>query len=105
KARLFPGCAFVVGADTAKRVVDPKYYGNSQVEMVAALAEIRHLGCSFIVGGREDSEGVFLTLEGVLERSGLPESLRAMFHGLDESTFRENLSSTSIRASAGKASL
>ena len=31
KARLFPGCAFVVGADTAKRVVDPKYYGNSQV--------------------------------------------------------------------------
>ena len=44
--------------------------------MVAALAEIRHLGCSFIVGGREDGEGVFLTLDGVLERSGLPESIR-----------------------------
>ncbi|CAM9486106.1 unnamed protein product, partial [Hapterophycus canaliculatus] len=53
KARLFPGCAFVVGADTAKRIIDPRYYGNSQ--MVSALAEIRHLGCSFIVGGREDA--------------------------------------------------
>eukprot|EP00904_Undaria_pinnatifida_P000511 jgi/Undpi1/10460/HiC_scaffold_29.g12910.m1 len=103
KARLFPGCAFVVGADTAKRVVDPKYYGNSQVEMVAALAEIGHLGCSFIVGGREDMDGRFLTLEGVLDKSGLPASLRAMFHGLDESEFRENLSSTSIRASAANA--
>lgn len=44
--------------------------------MVSALAEIRHLGCSFIVGGREDAGGRFLTLEGVLEESGLPESLR-----------------------------
>lgn len=44
--------------------------------MVSALAEIRHLGCSFIVGGREDAGGRFLTLEGVLENSGLPESLR-----------------------------
>lgn len=31
QARLFPGCAFVVGADTAKRIIDPRYYGNSQV--------------------------------------------------------------------------
>lgn len=44
--------------------------------MVAALAEIGHLGCSFIVGGREDMDGRFLTLEGVLDKSGLPASLR-----------------------------
>lgn len=31
QAKLFPGCIFVVGADTAKRIVDPKYYGNSLV--------------------------------------------------------------------------
>ncbi|CAM9743791.1 unnamed protein product [Ectocarpus sp. 6 AP-2014] len=98
KARLFPGCAFVVGADTAKRIIDPRYYGNSQVEMVSALSEIRHLGCSFIVGGREDAGGRFLTLDGVLAQSGLPESLRSMFLGLDESSFREDLSSSSIRA-------
>lgn len=53
------------------------YLTLSQVEMVSALAEIRHLGCSFIVGGREDAGGRFLTLEGVLEESGLPESLRS----------------------------
>ncbi|CAM9594504.1 unnamed protein product [Ectocarpus fasciculatus] len=98
QARLFPGCAFVVGADTAKRIIDPRYYGNSQVEMVSALSEIRHLGCSFIVGGREDAGGRFLTLDGVLAESGLPESLRSMFLGLDESSFREDLSSSSIRA-------
>ncbi|CAM9210280.1 unnamed protein product [Scytosiphon promiscuus] len=105
KARLFPGCAFVVGADTAKRIIDPRYYGNSQVEMVSALAEIRHLGCSFIVGGREDAGGRFLTLATVLEESGLPESLRSMFLGLDESAFREDLSSTSIREGKARSGL
>lgn len=44
--------------------------------MVSALAEIRHLGCSFIVGGREEAGGRFLTLDGVMETAGLPESLR-----------------------------
>lgn len=44
--------------------------------MVAALAEIRHLGCSFIVGGREGAGGRFVTLADILEGSGLPESVR-----------------------------
>ncbi len=35
QARLFPGCAFVVGADTAKRIIDPRYYGNSVVRGVS----------------------------------------------------------------------
>ena len=28
KAALFPGAAFVLGWDTAVRVIDPKYYGG-----------------------------------------------------------------------------
>src|SRR5688572_20826527 len=28
KAALFPGCVFLVGADTAVRVVDPRFYGD-----------------------------------------------------------------------------
>lgn len=33
QARLFPGCAFVVGADTAKRIIDPRYYEDSEVQV------------------------------------------------------------------------
>ena len=40
KARLFPGTTFVIGADTAERLVAPKYYGNDEVRMHAALDEI-----------------------------------------------------------------
>lgn len=48
-----------------------------KVEMTAALAQIQHFGCSFIVGGRAAStDGKFLTLEDVLEGSELPDSLR-----------------------------
>lgn len=44
--------------------------------MVAALAEIQYHGCSFIVGGRKEADGRFLTLDDVLDGSGLPESIR-----------------------------
>jgi len=39
KARVLPGCTFVIGADTARRLVDPRYYEGSQARMIAALAE------------------------------------------------------------------
>lgn len=44
--------------------------------MVAALSEIRYLGCSFIVGGRKDADAGFETLEDVLDGKGLPDSVR-----------------------------
>ncbi|CAM9982768.1 unnamed protein product [Choristocarpus tenellus] len=66
--------------------------------MVMALGEVKHLGCCFIVGGREDANGHFLTLDDVLKDSSLPDSLKSIFHGLDETEFREDLSSSSIRA-------
>ena len=34
KSRLFPGAVFVIGADTAIRVVDPAYYGANRAAMV-----------------------------------------------------------------------
>ena len=33
KSRLFPGTTFVVGADTAERLVAPKYYGDDEARM------------------------------------------------------------------------
>ncbi|CAM9566496.1 unnamed protein product [Phaeothamnion confervicola] len=98
KARCFPGAAFVVGVDTAKRLVDPKYYSGSPIEMAAALAEIRALGCCFVVGGRVDaSAGAFLTLAAALEAGSLPATLRSMFHEIPEALFRADVSSTELR--------
>ena len=47
----------------AQRLLDPKYYGHDRESMVLALSEILYLGCRFVVGGRMEGGGAFLTLE------------------------------------------
>src|SRR5262249_41943649 len=63
KARLFPGAVFVVGADTAARIVQPRFYGDSAEAMGQALAGLRRQGCRFLVAGRADELGRFMGLE------------------------------------------
>src|SRR5829696_6673395 len=93
KAVLFPGCVFVVGADTAARVVHPNYYGGDPAEMVRALDDIYAQGCRFLVGGRIDPDGRFADLGGVR----IPPSYRDMFTGLCEREFRVDVSSTELQ--------
>lgn len=93
KARLFPGVTFVVGADTAARIVHPGYYGGDERQMRAALAEIRAQRCRFLVGGRLDAAGGFV----LAEQLPLPEAFRDLFTGLGEDEFRRDLSSTDLR--------
>jgi hypothetical protein len=53
KAALLPGTTFVVGIDTAIRIVMPKYYaGGDEAAMCAVLRAILDAGCSFLVAGR-----------------------------------------------------
>jgi hypothetical protein len=92
KARLFPRCTFVVGADTAARVVQPHYYGG-QEQMAAALTAIRQRGCRFLVGGRCDGAGDFVSLEAL----GIPAGLADLFAAIPEETFRVDVSSTQLR--------
>lgn len=99
KARLLPGCAFIIGADTMTRLIDPKYYGGSAAEMVSALVEIRSLGCSFLVAGRS-VDGRFTTLHDV----DYPAFLSDLFREIPESAFREDVSSTEIRSGGRAAS-
>ena len=95
KARLLPGCTFVIGFDTLVRLIDSKYYDNSAFKMMAALLEMRSLNCSFLVAGRLD-DGGFQNLSNV----ELPAELSGMFTAIPESMFREDISSTQIRLSA-----
>jgi hypothetical protein len=93
KAALFPGTAFVVGADTAVRIVSPRYYGDDPGEMGRALDEIAGFGCRFVVAGRVDAAGRFVDVGGV----AIPAGYRDLFHGLDEREFRVDVSSTELR--------
>ena len=92
KARLFPGCTFVIGWDTAVRLVAPRYYGCNESTMMAALHDMRRLGCRFLVAGRLAGDS-FRTLDDV----ALPRGFEDMFTPVPESVFRCDVSSTELR--------
>lgn len=93
KAKVLPSCVFVIGWDTAIRLVAPRYYGDDETEMFAALAEIWAAGCKFLVAGREE-DGVYRTLDEV----PIPEGFKPMFQAIPEAAFRMDISSTSLRS-------
>jgi hypothetical protein len=94
KADLLPGSKFVVGYDTAVRLVMPKYHHDSFVDMVIEFGRFRQLECGFIVAGRLDSvSGQFRGLE----QANVPPELQDLFMGLAEREFRRDISSTEIR--------
>lgn len=90
KARVFGGVTFVVGADTMRRIADPKYYPDGKVS--EALDEIAGQGCRFLVFGRSDGDR-FVTLDDL----DLPPGLRGLCEGVSEADYRIDLSSTEIR--------
>jgi len=95
KARLFPGSVFVVGYDTATRLVSPRYYGDDAGRMRAALESIRARGCRFLVAGRL-FEGRLRTLDDV----PVPEGFAGMFTAIPAEVFRVDISSTALREQA-----
>lgn len=80
KAVLFPGSAFVLGYDTAIRLLMPKYYGGND-EMLVQLASMSYKGCSILAVGRivEDDDGnnSFKSFEDV----AVPEALEKLVRG------------------------
>lgn len=93
KARLFPGVVMVVGFDTAQRILDARYYRNDPKLRDAALRFIRDRDCSFLVAGRVNQQGVFLSLDDL----DLPDIADGLFSGIDEAEFRLDMSSTYLR--------
>jgi nicotinamide mononucleotide (NMN) deamidase PncC len=93
KAELAPGCVFVVGIDTLTRIGDPVYYGGDSGKLDAAIASLANSGCRFLVFGRALNT-YFRTLSEV----DIPPALRALCDEVPESDFREDVSSTELRA-------
>lgn len=52
KMRVYGATTFVVGFDTAERIVMPRFYHDSKQEMLAALDQLMQQGCRFLVSGR-----------------------------------------------------
>ncbi len=100
KARLFPGAWFVIGYDTATRLLQPEYYGGSIDAMMQALVEIGASGCRFLVAGRVQ-DGVFRTLDDLVIPPGVDSDL---LQAVPEREFRSDTSSTQIRNNAGAGS-
>jgi hypothetical protein len=94
KSRLFPGTAFVIGADTAERLVAPKYYGDDEGRMHVALEEIANAGGSFLVAVRIDTAGRVRTLKDI----PVPRPYADLFTEIPENRFRIDTSSSEIRA-------
>jgi hypothetical protein len=94
KSRLFPGTIFVVGVDTAERLFGPKYYGDDEVRMHTALAEIANSGGSFLVAVRLDAAGRVRALNDI----PVPRRYADLFTEIPEHRFRVDASSSEIRA-------
>ena len=92
KAQLFPHSTFIIGADTAARLIQPRFYNNNPAEMLAALDDIRKAGCRFLVAGRFYNNR-FLTLKEL----NLPAGYHDLFEDISEAEFRLDISSTLLR--------
>ncbi|OQS06754.1 hypothetical protein THRCLA_01219 [Thraustotheca clavata] len=95
KASLFPTCTFAIGADTAVRLLDLKYYNNDKDTLWLALAQIAELKCSFVVAGR-DVDGSFVPAEAVVAQ--VPSPFKHLFIPIPESQFRHDISSSMLRS-------
>lgn len=93
KAALFPGTTFVVGADTALRLVQTRYYGGDTSDMLAALATLRQSGCRFLVAPRVAANGKLQTLTEL----PIPHDHADLFLPIAADCFRCDLSSTQLR--------
>ncbi len=94
KAALFPGVTFVIGYDTAERIIQPRFYGSSESAMRESFNTIRDVGCRFLVAGRK-SGGVFETLDLL----HVPNELKDLFEEIPEERFRADISATALRQS------
>jgi len=120
KAALLPGAWFAVGHDTAARLVQPRYYDRGgdadggRAQMALQLGRLRAAGCRFLVAGRAEAAAAggggggggaeaaaaaapgrrFLTLADI----AVPPELAGLFVEIPEEAFRNDVSSTELRA-------
>lgn len=101
KARIVPQCPFVVGFDTAERIVNPRFYGGDRIEMQNAIQELQELCPRILVGGRLIAGG---PTKRFCSASDLqtPPYCTDLFEFIPEEEFRVDVSSSELRANQKK---
>lgn len=92
KSRLFPNTVFVVGADTAARILQPRFYEGDAAMRDAALRQIAEQGCRFLVGVRLIDERMLRAQD-----LSIPLPFQDLFEPLSATRFRRDISSSDIR--------
>lgn len=90
KAELFPQSTFVIGWDTAIRVLDRRFYPDGELE--SALENFAERECRFLVATRR-SQGKLQRLRDL----EIPPMFRELFVEIPPELFEEDISSTAIR--------
>ena len=90
KAALFPGATFVVGADTALRILDLRYYDDDPERLRAALDRLAELDVQLLVAARRMGDAVRTVAD-----LAIPTEHRDRF--VEMPGFRLDISSTEIR--------
>ena len=98
KSILFPRSKFLIGYDTAVRLLDSKYYSDfsdfhKRNIVLNILDVINQNNCSFIVAGRIDNTNRFKSISDLK----IDNSFRNIFSEIPEEIFRLDISSTEIR--------
>jgi hypothetical protein len=93
KAELYPGATFVIGVDTAQRILQPRYYDASMDNMYAALEQFKLRGCGFLVAGRVDEHGEYRRAVDL----AVPDQFSSLFTAIPGDQFRIDISSSSVR--------
>lgn len=97
KSRIFPGQTFLVGLDTLERISCAKYHFGEKFLLEKSLANLQKQRIRFLVFGRiKNIQGnkVFETFQP----SAFPSLLSDLCTGISAEEFRNDLSSTEIRA-------
>ena len=92
KATLFPKSSFILGLDTAIRLLQPRFYHEDPAQMYEALHHIQQSGGHFLVAGRKVDE-THLTLADLT----IPPQYQTLFTEIPASRFRLDISSTALR--------
>lgn len=100
KALLYPQTTFVVGYDTAVRILHPRYYNDSIAECHAALATIKAQKCAFLIAGRVGDDGVFRDIAHL----DIPPAFVDLFQPIPMKQFRKDVSSTELRQRGARGS-
>ena len=93
KAELFPQSVFVVGADTAERILQARYYSPGEDSVAQALRFLQERECRFLVGCRVDAGKRVVRLADL----PIPAELVTLFSEIPPEVFRVDLSSTELR--------